>query len=63
MKPLSPSSNKGRRVSGDDVHHRTADQTRAGAKTSAKMLKHSARQQAKRKIAAAIIDSIEARTP
>jgi hypothetical protein len=44
MKPYTPSTNLGRKRSVDDIHHRTADQPRAGAKKSAKVAKHGARQ-------------------
>ena len=51
MKPYSPNTGKGRTVAVDDVHHRSADQPRAAAKTSAKKLRHAARQDAKKLVA------------
>lgn len=48
MKPLSPPTDKGRHVAGHDVHHRTADIPKGGAKKVAKRLKHAARQHGKR---------------
>jgi hypothetical protein len=48
MKPYSPQTNKGRTVSIDDVHHKTADQPRKAQKAAGKRLKGSARQEAKR---------------
>lgn len=45
MKAYSPSTNKGRVVAGDDVHHKTANQPKWMAKKQAKTLKHAARQQ------------------
>lgn len=48
MKPYTSDDNKGRRKAGDDIHHRTADIPRAGAKKSAKVARHAARQDGKR---------------
>lgn len=48
MKAYSPQSNKGRTVAGDDVHHKTADQTKQAANTAAKALRHAARQDGKK---------------
>lgn len=48
MKPYSPATSKGRTVGRDDVHHKTADQPKRAAKSSAKALRHAARQDAKR---------------
>lgn len=45
MKTYSPTTAKGRKVAGDDIHHRTADQPRAAASVAAKTMKHAARQQ------------------
>jgi hypothetical protein len=45
MKAYAPDTKKGRHVAGHDVHHKTADMSRAGAKKIAKRLKHAARQQ------------------
>lgn len=48
MHPYSPHTNKGRTRAGDDIHHRTADLPRAGAKAAAKAARHAARQDAHR---------------
>ena len=48
MKPYSPQSNKGRTVSGDDVHHKTADQSKQAANAAAKSLRKAARQEGAR---------------
>ncbi len=48
MKPYTPNTDRGRTVSGDDIHHKTADQPKAGAKSSAKVMRHAARQEARR---------------
>lgn len=48
MKAYSPSTNKGRAVGVDDVHHKTADQPKRGANAAAKALRHAARQEAKK---------------
>lgn len=45
MKPLSPATNVGRTIAGDDVNHRTADDTRRAAARAAKALRHAARQE------------------
>lgn len=47
MKPYSPATNKGRTVAGDDVHHKTADQSRTAANAAAKSLRKAARQDGK----------------
>jgi len=48
MKAYSPQTNKGRTLSGDDVHHATADQPKRAAKAAAKALRHAARQDGKK---------------
>ncbi len=48
MKPYVPPTNVGRKVAGDDIHHRTADQPRDAAKKAAKAARHGARQAGKR---------------
>ncbi len=48
MKPYSPQSNKGRTVSVDDVHHKTADQSKQAANAAAKSLRKAARQEGAR---------------
>jgi len=45
MKPYSRQNNKGRTVSADDIHHRTADQPRDSARKAAKAARHGARQE------------------
>lgn len=47
MKAYAPANNKGRTVSGDDIHHKTADQPKTAAKSAAKAMRHAARQQGK----------------
>lgn len=47
MKPYTPNTDRGRTVGGDDIHHKTADQPKA-AKSSAKAMRHAARQEARR---------------
>lgn len=54
MRPYSPDTDKGRTRAGDDIHHRTADLPRAGAKTVAKASRHAARQDARETIAAEV---------
>lgn len=54
MKPLSPPTNKARTVCVDDIHHRTADQSRSAAGLAAKAMKHAERQQGARRARAAI---------
>lgn len=44
MKPYAPRNNKGRTVGVDDIHHKTADQPKAGAVAAAKAMRHAARQ-------------------
>jgi hypothetical protein len=51
MKPYTSNDDKGRTRGGDDIHHRTADTPRAGAKKVAKAARHAARQGAQRVIA------------
>ena len=48
MKAYSPTTNKGRAVSGHDVHHKTADQPKRACNAAGKALKHQARQDGKR---------------
>lgn len=48
MKPYTPETNKGRKVGGHDIHHRTADQPRKDAKIAAKTMRHAARQDGQR---------------
>lgn len=48
MKPYTPDTSKGRTVAGDDIHHGTADTTKAWRTSRAKRQKHSARQHGKR---------------
>lgn len=45
MRVYSPSTNKGRTVSHDDVHHKTADQPRGDARAAAKALRKAAQQE------------------
>ena len=47
MKAYTPDTNKGRTVGADDVHHKTADQSKTEAKASAKQQRSRARQKAK----------------
>lgn len=56
MHPYAPNNDKGRTVGGHDIHHRTADQHKAGANASAKVMRHAARQDGRRQIAAEISD-------
>lgn len=44
MKPYAPTTSKGRTVSGDDIHHKSADQPKRAAIAAAKRMRHSARQ-------------------
>ena len=48
MRAYAPVTTKGRTVSGDDIHHKTADQPKTAAKAAAKAMRHAARQQGKR---------------
>lgn len=48
MKPYTPDTDKGRRLAGDDIHHRTANQPRKAAAIQAKRMRHAARQQGRR---------------
>jgi hypothetical protein len=50
MKAYSPSTNKGRTVAIDDVHHKTADQSKKESLAASKSLKHSVRQWANKEI-------------
>ena len=51
MRPLTPTSNKGRTLGGDDIHHRTADLPSAAARRGvAKKMRKAARQQARAQI-------------
>lgn len=50
MRPYTPDTSKGRIVAGDDIHHRTADCPRPGAKLAAKAMRHAARQDAKKQV-------------
>jgi hypothetical protein len=43
MRPYAPSTNRGRTIAGDDIHHRTADQPPKARKASAKAQRHAAR--------------------
>ena len=43
MKPYAPSTNKGRTVAADDIHHRTADLPSKARKAAAKAQRKSAR--------------------
>lgn len=45
MKPYSPQTNAGRTRAQDDIHHRTADQSKKDANASAKVARHAARQE------------------
>lgn len=45
MRPYTPDTNKGRHLSEHDIHHKTADNSRAQAKAKAKAMRHAARQQ------------------
>lgn len=54
MKPYSPFSNKGRTVSINDIHHRSADQSRLGARAAAKAMRHAARQEGRRQASALV---------
>ena len=56
MIPYSPKTKHGRAVGGHDVHHKTADQPKALANKSAKVLKHAARQHAKQEIINNMVD-------
>ena len=47
MRAYAPATNKGRTVSGNDIHHKTADQPKTAAKAAAKAMRHAARQQGK----------------
>jgi hypothetical protein len=47
MKPYTRNDDKGRTRAVDDIHHRTADIPRAGAKKAAKTARHGARQEAR----------------
>ena len=58
MHPYSPDTDKGRTRAGDDIHHRTADLPRAGAKVVAKAARHGARQDAQGLIVQAL-DCVE----
>lgn len=51
MKPYTRDDNRGRTRGGDDIHHRTADLPRAGARKVAKAARHGARQQAQQRVA------------
>jgi hypothetical protein len=46
MKPYTRENSKGRRMAGDDIHHRTADMPRKQGKLVAKKARHGARQEA-----------------
>lgn len=48
MKPLSPLTDKGRTVVGDDIHHKTRDTSRKFATSKAKAMRHAARYAAKK---------------
>lgn len=48
MKPYTPNTDRGRTIGGDDIHHKTADQPKAAAKSSSKAMRHAARQEARR---------------
>ena len=50
MKVYSPETNKGRKVSIDDIHHSTSDQGKKEANASAKSMRKQARQMAKQDI-------------
>lgn len=52
MKPYAPRNNKGRTVAVDDIHHRTADQPKAGAVAAAKAMRHAARQHGGKEVGA-----------
>lgn len=54
MKPYTKQDNLGRKIGGDDIHHKTADQPRRAAKMSAKAARHGARQDARCGIANAL---------
>lgn len=56
MKPYTPQTSKGRTVGGDDIYHRTADMPKGGAKTVAKVAKHSARQDGKKTVRAGVVE-------
>lgn len=45
MRPLAPTTDKGRTVTGDDVHHKTRDTTPGWAAGKAKAMRHAARQE------------------
>lgn len=47
MRPLAPNTDKGRTVTGDDVHHKTRDTTPGWAVGKAKAMRHAARQEAR----------------
>lgn len=46
MRPYAPATSKGRTRGGDDIHHKTTDLPRSGAKAVAKVARHQARQEA-----------------
>jgi hypothetical protein len=52
MKPYTANTSKGRTVGGDDIHHKTADQSKRAAQAAAKAQRHAARQDGKRQAAA-----------
>ncbi|KVP75203.1 hypothetical protein [Burkholderia ubonensis] len=56
MKPYTRNDDKGRTRAGDDIHHRTADIPRAGAKKVAKSARHAARQEGRDVIVRALRD-------
>lgn len=48
MRPLTPTTKKGRTQARDDIHHRTADQGRPSAIAAAKRGRHGARQEGRK---------------
>ena len=56
MKPYTRNDDKGRTRAGDDIHHRTADIPREGARKVAKSARHAARQDGREGIARELRD-------
>ncbi|WP_157639866.1 hypothetical protein [Burkholderia ubonensis] len=62
MQPYTRNDNKGRTLARDDIHHRTADLVRAGAKKVAKSARHAARQAAQAGITRALREADDSTT-
>lgn len=63
MRPQSPPTNKARSVCVDDIHHRTADQSRTAGIAAAKAMKHAERQRGDRSARDAAASCCHAHTP